>query len=188
MHHSPPLAITLFGSRFGAHGGRRRRGAGRGKGICAMVRRSLASRCTKVHDGDMALWIKVSSERDRQPLHVGCCYVPPATSARWRSGASARDVFCGLQQQVANYSECGQVLLFGDFNARTAQLCDIPEECDQILSDLHVPPEHRAAVVGVPRERSNTDQGGADAHGRLLIQHMSWNWLHTVAERPSGGR
>jgi exonuclease III len=72
------------------------------------------------NDSDVA-WFKVSPT-SHETLFIGCVYVPPYNSSFGRDHCDL--IWNKLEGQIQHYSNKGNIILCGDFNARTGQLAD----------------------------------------------------------------
>jgi hypothetical protein len=69
------------------------------------------------------LWVRVHQYstilRDR---YIAVCYFPPASSHFARHSESDGDPFLDLYTDISHYSTLGEVIVLGDFNARTRDI------------------------------------------------------------------
>lgn len=150
------------------------RGAGRGRGIFAYVKGALAPRIKKVCESDFWLWLRLrEGGPDGSDLFVGAVYIPPATSTQWRRRETdAEKVFEQLSELVTSFQQQGQVLLFGDFNARVGSRPDIISADERILETVGAE-AFSAARSGAPILRAGlAGSGRTDRFGRLLIDTL----------------
>jgi hypothetical protein len=99
--------------------------------------------CTD-HCTSERLWLKISAHIGTpKDTYIGVCYFPPKGSTSYHStsteGGQVRDPFAPLEKDLEYFHARGNVLLAGDFNARTSILPDIHE--DGALSN-HIPSTH----------------------------------------------
>lgn len=66
-------------------------------------------------------WFKIS-HRTEETVYVGCIYAPPEYSTFGRDHCAA--IWERLEAELQEYSNKGQVIICGDFNARTGLLMD----------------------------------------------------------------
>jgi hypothetical protein len=138
-------------------------------GICIYVSDNIAhhvkqctDRCTSER-----LWVKVSAHIGTlQDTYIGVCYFPPkgSTSYLCTEGGPVRDPFAPLEEDLEYFHARGDVLLAGDFNARTSTLPDFHEEgalSSHIPSVAHL--EHHALPL-----RTSSDTGKPDPFGKAL--------------------
>ena len=92
------------------------------------------------------MWLRIPSSSS--DLILGLCYFPPESASKWKSGLSPFDL---LRADIIELQDLGQLLLAGDFNARTCTAADC------LTSDeTPLPPRH------------NTDLG-SNSFGQQLI-------------------
>jgi hypothetical protein len=88
-----------------------------GEGMLIAVRKCVTLSTQKWASDASSLWVKLTSIHFPRPLFLGCCYLPPAGSAKLiDTPLPAR--FSALQNHITTASVLGDVLLAGDFNAR----------------------------------------------------------------------
>ena len=65
------------------------------------------------------IWFKISENGNA--IRIAACYVVPQVSKIYKRRAfDHKDPFAALKNDIAKYSQEGEILLVGDFNARTA--------------------------------------------------------------------
>jgi len=65
------------------------------------------------------LWLKTSENENH--IRIAACYFAPHVSKTYKNkGLDSKDLYATLKQDIAVYSQQGEVLLVGDFNARTS--------------------------------------------------------------------
>ena len=119
------------------------------RGLAVYVAESishLVSICSS-HGSSETLWIKLEAsiglERD---LYMGLCYFPP-------KAVSLESPFTILDSDIEFFSALGNVMLAGDFNARTANLRDCLDD-NQLRQQLQMPLIINPSLP----ERQNEDQ------------------------------
>lgn len=160
------LLCTDKRGQYGTHGGR-------GYGLAVLVADRWARWVSFQQEGDFWLWVRVS--RPNAPaLHLANVYLPPGGGQQWPSkeaqsrdgkGGRAEAAFSDLAAQVnALHNSGADVLLLGDFNARTGTLLDVPYNRPQhdTISDIFDIPGD-----GVPARESQ--DRGENRFGRLLV-------------------
>ena len=64
------------------------------------------------------LWSKISKNENH--IKIVACYFAPQVSKTYKNkGLDSNDLYAALKQDIATYYQQGEVLLVGDFNART---------------------------------------------------------------------
>ena len=65
------------------------------------------------------IWFKISENENI--IRIAACYFAPQVSKTYKGrGLNHKDPFATLKNNIAAYSQLSEVLLVGDFNARTA--------------------------------------------------------------------
>lgn len=104
------------------------------------------------------MWIRLQASQDRV-IHIAVCYFPPSTS----QFTQRRSPYTALYSDIMEFSSQGEILLLGDFNARTgseqAPLLDLTDaillrEIEDLDFDL---------------QRSSQDHGDVTGFGRHLL-------------------
>ncbi len=65
------------------------------------------------------MWIRIQVE-DHCPLYIAVCYFAPSNSDY--AGPNGQSPYAILDEDIMHYSQLGDILLAGDFNARTESL------------------------------------------------------------------
>jgi len=155
--------------------GRRGRGAGKGEGLCVLVRAGLKSRLLK-HTPQTS-WVEIIAGSCK--IVLGAAYMHPAPSPHWRqdsavSPAEARaNAFTMLRDDALamQASGCDRLLLMGDFNAHIGTEPDIDPAVQGILEDVGLG-VGEAVSEYVPLTRHNQDKSRTDEMGQLLLEHL----------------
>ena len=91
-------------------------------GITVLVKEKLRKHITFLPESDCdTTWIKISFN-NVEVTFIGCVYIPPGNSSFGKDHSSS--IWDKLEAQLQNFSSQGNVILCGDFNARTGVLCD----------------------------------------------------------------
>ena len=151
------------------------RGAGKGKGMYALVRSSMASWITVVKQSTYCLWLQVKMHLHNQPMdwYIGCCYIPPTSSHHWSPQHTFREALQEIQIDVVGYQEQGNVLLCGDFNGRTQTHDGTPgsPDVDSICEHFCIP-SVRYSCVDWTKTRNSCDVAPACQQGKALIESL----------------
>lgn len=151
------------------------RGAGRGQGIYAYVRQSLAAVCSQVKCTDYYMWLRFDVP-GHGVVYLAAVYMPPASSrVEWGRGDGWVDVYNELQGDIAAYQAQGLVCVFGDFNCHTGVLDDTGSESQQVLDSL-------AALTGdVPLQsvppRNSRGCISCLQHGAVVAEFVCIHWV-----------
>lgn len=109
------------------------------------------------------LWIKLNAEffgLDKD-MYLCLAYVSPETSCHL---ASRDNLWNLLEDEIANYSSLGYIVLTGDFNARTSSLLDyIANDSDQ---HIPLPPDYEIDTP-VPR---HSEDNVVNHYGKELLE------------------
>ena len=109
------------------------------------------------------LWIKLNAEffgLDKD-MYLCLAYVSPETSCHL---ASRDNLWNLLEDEIANYSSLGYIVLTGDFNARTSSLLDyIANDSDQ---HIPLPPDYEIDTP-VPR---HSEDNVVNRYGKELLE------------------
>ena len=138
-------------------------------GLACYVRQPLAGFVSvhKAAPDASLLWLRLDKGLGLHcDLYLCVVYAAPHTSTHHDS-AHAVDVYEQLQQEIADVQELGDVLLAGDFNARTGQGADFVDAALVAAS-----PEGALPLPQLPtglRPRRSCDQGAINLFGRQLL-------------------
>ena len=159
-------------------------------GICLAVKDSLI---TQVHIhknmSDYVLWFSLKepvSSKSKYTIVIGIVYIPPESSPYFN-----KDTFTILQDEINNLSTEKNILLLGDFNARTQSLPDYVigdtevnssvELSNELLDYMNEP--NKLLNIGIPLERANQDKCKPNSHGYKLIELCKNNNLYILNGR-----
>ena len=137
-------------------------------GVTVAVRNNLLRGITRVHSSsDDTIWLKLNRKFFSIPKDIYLCavYLVPEGSSylNWTNS----DPFSLLEFDISKYKDLGQILLTGDFNARTANLKDyIDSELDSCDS-LPLPKDYICNTFNIERN-SNMDKI-VNNYGRNLM-------------------
>lgn len=145
-----------------ARNARQRRGQG---GVACMIRKSVKN--VSIVKEDMHkryLWLKISLPDDKL-IFVAGCYIPHHDSNFYACLDIDRDQpFVDLEEDIAQYKNKGEVIVFGDLNARTKVL----QHDTQLVDMPHV---SRGMDESFMYKRSSNDAKEPDHYGKSLL-HM----------------
>jgi endonuclease/exonuclease/phosphatase family metal-dependent hydrolase len=154
----------------GRDGTAQEQGPGSGRGLLVYAHQSIASHTCKVQEDSHCLWVRVDG-RDTA-LYVCCAYFNPASSVQWTTDGAAQLAFEQLKLDILKYRALGNVLVMGDFNARTGSLDDRGTEADELLARLGTAVPTVSSTPGIPA-RASQDGSTVDAFGRMLISEVA---------------
>lgn len=142
------------------------RGSG---GVACLASDSLRNKVPVVVEDEFArfMWIQISVRVSRpRDIYIAVCYFPPTSSPFSIHNGSNGDPFIDLYTGITQYSVVGEVILLGDFNARTRDL-QIPLH-DQ-LEDAFCTQGINPDSVGLHR-MTNDALGPTTVYGKPLLQ------------------
>lgn len=170
-------------------GGRTR--ASRG-GIVVYVRQQLARHTEVWHTstGGTHAWLKIDTAAGlTEPLLLAACYFPPTAGGKFNQ--STADGWEALEAEVADAQAAGQVLLAGDFNARTATLPDWDDSAEgeeghnSALWEVELCTQASMPQPALTSARHNQDKL-TNAHGRQLLALCKSSGLRICNGRTAG--
>ena len=166
-----------------------RHGTSRGSGgIAILVRRELQDRVSVVQRDPKAryMWVRIQLATD-SVIHIAVCYFPPRGSIfaghtemetaieaveveagkeerEDEEGAQTQSPFSILSEDILHYTALGEILLVGDFNARTqSRQCEIYDWEDPAILQAIEPEE-----VGLGRISADTGSDSTRYGSHLL--------------------
>lgn len=111
-------------------------------------------------------WVKLCREFFGQAKDLYLCmsYIPPEGSSYYKArGINTIDV---IEQDIAKFSDMGNIMILGDLNARTSVLCDYIEND----SDIGIECEEMYDVDCVKIKRTSQDKVPVCSRGKQLIE------------------
>ena len=129
-------------------------------GISLLLKTKFQSMVTVVKLTKNFLWCRIdkSISNSQKRFLFMCCIYPPIKSTYFD-----QEIFENLEADILHYSQKGNVMLLGDFNARTSKLEDfISHEGNTFINDT-------TENSFIPVERNNFD-GTINQHGKWLIE------------------
>jgi exonuclease III len=180
-HHLPECLATAFTQHIIS----RPATVGCGGGLLVLVRNSMAATLTVRDAPNGVVWIRVdTTARAAQArsqgsgrlatLHILGCYLPPAGSAIYGK-PQVGDPWDVLQQHISRQLRPGeQLLLLGDFNARTGGLAEHSdmEELQHALPDM---PELAAMLRQDPLPPRRQADAKHNEYGKQLLSLLAAN-------------
>lgn len=145
-------------------------------GIILLFRKLLQNAIKIISVNSSVVWIKLSKtyfgwDRD---LYLATVYIPPPTSKYYS------DHYTTLENDIAMYSNLGDVKLMGDFNARLGTLQDyVIDDSDKHLA---LPPDY---CPDSQKHRRNVDTK-VNSHGKNLISMCMATQLRILNGRTPG--
>ncbi len=147
-------------------------------GICVLVKNQIAKGISflKNTTSNNLLWMKLDRSFFKTDHNIFLCaaYIPPEDSPQYDN------TFPTLENDIPLLAKDGQIMLIGDFNARTGNLKDY------ILSDslnhIPLPPNY---TPDLPLPRNNMDSK-TNQHGKELINLCIGNGLRILNGRIIG--
>ena len=106
------------------------------------------------------MWFKVRA-RDGRPLYIAICYFPPSTSHF--ASPKGQSPYTILDEDIWEFSRDGDVILLGDFNARTAcHQSSFFDTSEEILRELDLD------ELGMTRRSQDAEE--CTEYGRYLLE------------------
>ena len=72
----------------------------------------------KEYENKQYLWFKISKNENR--IRIETCFFTPQVSKTYKNEGLDMDLYATLKQYIGACSQYGEVILVGDFNARTS--------------------------------------------------------------------
>jgi exonuclease III len=135
-------------------------------GITVLIRESLRPGIKVIEQSCSELvWVKLDKEffKTEKDIYIAFTYVTPTNSSYTRRAVV--DVFSALENGITRHSREGNVIIMGDFNAKTASHYDFIHQD----GDSHVPLYDSYVADSVLAERNNQDRHKIDEQGRRLV-------------------
>ena len=168
------------------------RGAAARGGIVVYVRQHLARHTAiwRTAAGGTHAWLRMDMAAGlTEPLLLAACYFPP--NAGGKRAEAAADAWDELAADVADAQAEGQVLLAGDFNARTSNLPDWDNTGEgegghnSALWEVELCTQGNVPHPAVCTPRQNQDSQ-TNTHGRYLLSHCRASGLRICNGRTAG--
>ena len=144
-------------------------------GISILIRRALRTTVGNkiaikiIKESSNIVWIQICKEAFGIPvdIFIGAVYLPPQNSTINQKSDS--DPFQAIESDVIQFKNKGEVILLGDFNARTACLKDFTNE--DINNFVHgcVDSDNLSVIEMMGREGRNNLDSTINTYGRHLI-------------------
>ena len=102
-------------------------------GVACMVKEWLVPYCrvARKHPHLGIMWLCIQLPECAITLYFAVCYFPPRESNYYKNTPhTIQHHFDTLKQDVAEFMQCGKIVLCGDFNARTGRSSDVAPTCD----------------------------------------------------------
>ncbi len=160
-------------------------------GISVLIRKNLRSKkdgimgIQIIKDNDFVVWIKLSKKSFNvaNDIYIGAVYIPPENSTIYVG--KDNDPFHMLEQDILKFQSLGEIILLGDFNARTGNLQElnlmtIPDNHD-ILQSLGT-----SSVDSSGRSRRNNIDTTNNNFGKILLELCSAASLRILNGRTIG--
>ena len=157
-----------------------KRGAG---GVALLFKKSLQKgiHVLNVNQQDV-IWCRLEAQFFSMKADVYVCfvYIPPADSSVF--SYTDQDYWSSLEEQIAKFSQKGEVLIMGDMNARTANIPDFHYRIDSTRDDQFSNPIRSGDV---PQNRQSRDTKH-NCQGKLLCNLCKTTTLKILNGRHNG--
>ena len=123
---------------------------------------------TIVKETEFCIWCKLDKHHFNTPTDIYICaiYIPPQYSTFWNNHAF--DPFEMLEQDILQFQNKGEVLLLGDFNARTGDKPDFVTDVE--LDDYDNCMTNSENILDkYGRKNRNNDDNVVNAFGKKLL-------------------
>ena len=108
------------------------------------------------------MWVRLRSKTGRF-LYIAICYFPPSTSVY--SSSKGQSPFSTLDDDIWEFSRDGNIILLGDFNARTANSQTVfYDTSDDMLKEVDV------SHMGLVRQSDDKEH---TEYGRYLLETLT---------------
>ena len=152
---------------------RARRASG---GISVMIRHRLRRKGANkgisiIKETDCTVWLKLDKHFLHlcQDIFICAIYIPPENSSYWRTHDF--DPFLILEQDVTKFQEKGEVILVGDFNARTGDKPDyVPDFTNDDNLDQVIRSDSNVILENLGRKHRSNMDNVVNAYGTKLIE------------------
>ena len=155
---------------------RKRRGRPSG-GIAVYCKPNISKSISILQKSSFSIWLKLEKSTFglSKPIFLCFCYIKP-----YISKDESELIFTKLQTEILKFKEQGEILVCGDFNARTSGLSDFiqNDEINVNINECPVPSDYQPDC---PLHRSHMDSTH-NLHGTLLtnickdLQHENIEW------------
>ena len=147
-------------------------------GISFLFRNKFQGKITLIQKSNNFIWCKLSKEilgYAEKDIYICGLYIPPQNSLYFNT-----DIFDELENDIANYSAKGHILLLGDFNARTGKYTDLVSKegnnfIDNDNSEISLHPPNRNSFDNI-----------INNHGKRLLQICKNSDLKILNGRTNG--
>ena len=169
------------------------RGRGSG-GVAILFREELKSIIRIVRRDEPAryMWVRVRAETGR-PLYISICYFPPSTSHY--ASPKGQSPYMILDEDIWEFSRDGDVILLGDFNARTghSQQTTFYDTSEEMLRELDI---SDLGLVRRSQDEEHTRYGGyltdmGTSHGLAILNGLErfpaflWSLVFLIDMEPA---
>ena len=145
------------------------------KGIAVFVNDNIKELFSVVEiDNEDVIWVKISKELsgEEKDLYIGTCYFKPS-----KGGESAREID-KLTENITFFKNKGNVIINGDFNAKTGNLEDTisPDKSDEEFN----------ITFGNPPLRRNSQDTAVNGRGNEMLDMCKALDLNIINGRKTG--
>ena len=131
------------------------------------------------------VWVKLKKDFFNLENDIFLCFVyaPPESSSYSKS--LDYDIFEKLELEISTHSAIGNVIIAGDFNAKTGTECDYVSDIEDQHSPINYNPLY---AFDKPISRRNRDKHGVDLHGQRLLNLCKNTQIRILNGRTKGDR
>ena len=145
-------------------------------GICVLVRHMLRTNkktkgITLVKENEFFTWVKLSGTffKLNEDIYICATYIPPENSSFYRNRDHV-DPYVELENDIGTFQAMGNIIIVGDFNARTANKVDYSTttQLHDDPSDLHAH-KHISILESLGRIKRFSSDTVSNKFGTLLL-------------------
>lgn len=121
-------------------------------------------------ENNFCVWLKLSSLFFKIPrdIYLGGVYIPPEYSTFYQNNPD--DPYTLLENDVIKYGSLGDIIITGDFNARTGELHDYLEVQDSTIhNNIPIASTSHALLDKLGRTGRNNRDSKINVYGRLML-------------------
>ena len=135
--------------------------------------------------GGDKIWIRLKKEFFNLERDIFLCFVyaPPESSTYAKN--LDYDILEKLELEISTHSSMGNIIIAGDFNAKTGTECDYVSDIDDQHSPVNGNPLY---PFDKPIRRNNRDKHGVDMQGQRLLNLCKNTQIRLLNGRTQGDR
>jgi exonuclease III len=123
---------------------------------------------TVIKNSDFAVWLKIR-QFNEPDVYLGAVYIPPLDSTSTISSFPDNNAYHLLQDDITHFSQAGNVIICGDFNARTGRQSDYQHTFGNDNHDIMAPSYITSSKTFPPHVR-HSDDNKVNQYGKELLE------------------